>query len=73
VVVDTSNWWFGKKVLIAPESVTRVSWDSKAMYVEMTRRQVENSPAWDPKRPINRACEAQRYDYYGRPAYPQAE
>lgn len=70
VVVDTSNWWSGKKVLIAPEWVTRVSWESKTMQLELTRRQIENSPAWDPKQPINRVYEAQLYDYYGRPAYP---
>jgi len=70
VVVDTSKWWFGKKVLIAPEWVTRVSWESKTMHLDMTRRQIENSPVWDPKEPINRVYEAQLYDYYGRPAYP---
>lgn len=70
VVVDTSKWWFGKKVLIAPEWVKRVSWDSKTMHLVMTRRQIENSPIWDPKQPINSAYETQLYDYYGRPAYP---
>jgi hypothetical protein len=73
IVVDTSNWWFGKKVLIAPEWATRISWDSKTMHLDMTRRQIENSPEWDPKAPINRAYEAQLYDYYGRPAYPHAK
>lgn len=69
IVVDTSKWWFGKKVLIAPEWATRVSWDSKTMHLDMTRQQIENSPTWDPKQPINRAYEARLYDYYGRPAY----
>jgi hypothetical protein len=69
IVVDTSNWWFGKKVLIAPEWATRLSWDSKTMHLDMTRRQIENSPTWDPKQPINRAYEERLYDYYGRPAY----
>jgi hypothetical protein len=73
VVVDTSKWWFGKKVLIAPEWVARVSWDSKTMQLDMTRQQIEKSPVWDPKQPINLAYEAQLYDYYGRPAYPNRQ
>ena len=26
MVVDTKNWWPGKKVLVAPEWIERVSW-----------------------------------------------
>lgn len=72
IVVDTKLWWFGKKVLIAPQWVDRVSWDSRTMHLGMTRQQIKDSPEWDPKAPINRAYEARLYDYYGRPAYPHA-
>jgi hypothetical protein len=27
LVVDTSNWWFGKKVLVAPHWASSVSWE----------------------------------------------
>lgn len=48
LVVDTSNWWFGNKVLISPKWVEAVSWaDSKAV-VNLTREAIRNAPAYDP-------------------------
>jgi len=37
--------------------------------VELTRRQIENSPESEPGAPVDRAYEARLYDYYGRPVY----
>jgi uncharacterized protein YrrD len=48
VVVDTRNWWPGKKVLIAPDRVERVSWQDRQMEVAITRAEVEGSPEFDP-------------------------
>jgi len=70
IVVDTSNWWFGKKVLIAPGCVNRVSWESKTVYLALTRRQIEDGPEWDPKAPLNRAHEALLHDHHGRARTP---
>lgn len=48
VVVDTRNWWPGKKVLISPERVERVSWEDRRINVGITRAEVEASPEFDP-------------------------
>ena len=33
LVVDTQEWWAGKKVLVSPEWLTRVTWDeSKTLF-----------------------------------------
>lgn len=69
LVIDTSNWWFGKKVLVAPHWASRISWDERKVYVDMSRQQIKNSPEWDATAAINREYEARLYDYYGRPAY----
>jgi len=69
LVVDTSNWWFGKKVLIAPRWATRVSWDDRNVQVNMNRQQIKNSPEWSPTVGINREYEARLHKHYGRPAY----
>src|SRR5262245_39640155 len=37
LVVDTRNWWPGKKVVISPEWIKRVSWRDSRVYVDMTR------------------------------------
>lgn len=67
LVVSTSNWWFGKKVLIAPQWATRISWEERAVYVDMTRQGIKSSPEWNPAAGVNREYESRLYDYYGRP------
>ncbi len=69
LVVDTSNWWFGKKVLVAPHWASRVSYDESKVFVDLSRQKIKNSPEWDATVAINREYEARLYDYYGRPMY----
>jgi hypothetical protein len=69
LVVDTSNWWFGKKVLIAPAWANDVSWYERKVNVAMTRQAIKDSPEWNASSEIERDFEARLYDYYGRPVY----
>jgi sporulation protein YlmC with PRC-barrel domain len=69
LVVDTSRWWLGKKVLVAPEWATRISWQERSVYVDLSRQAIKDSPAWDETAAINRKYEAHLYDYYDRPVY----
>jgi hypothetical protein len=69
MVVDTSNWWSGKTVLVSPEWITRVDWNESKVQVGLTREQIKNSPAFDPSSPVRRDYEAQLWDLYGRPRY----
>ena len=47
LIVDTSDWWLGHKVLIAPRRVTLVSWADKAVSVALTREFIKNGPHYD--------------------------
>ena len=69
LVIDTSNWWFGKKVLVAPHWASRISWEESKVYLDMSRQEIKNSPEWNATAPVNREYEARLYDYYGRPVY----
>lgn len=69
LVIDTSNWWFGKKVLVAPHWASRISWEEHKVYVDMSRQQIKDCPEWNATAPINREYEVRLYDYYGRPMY----
>ena len=69
LVVDTSNWWFGKKVLISPQWAGNVSWENRKVYLDMPRQTIKESPEWDPSEAVNREYEVRLYDYHGRPAY----
>ncbi len=69
MVLDTNRWWFGKKVLIAPEWASRISWEERKIHVDLSREAIKKSPAWNPDAPINREYEERLYDCYGRPVY----
>jgi hypothetical protein len=47
LVIDTSNWWFGKKVLVAPGWVSSISWKDRDVHVAMSRQTTKNSPEWN--------------------------
>ena len=69
LVIDTSNWWFGTRVLVAPHWASHVSWAERKVYFHMSRDAIRNSPEWKANAAINREYEMRLYDYYGRPAY----
>jgi uncharacterized protein YrrD len=69
LLVDTTNWWAGKKVLVAPAWIERVDWAESKVHVTVTRAQIETSPEYEPARPVERAYEMQLYDHYGHPRY----
>jgi uncharacterized protein YrrD len=68
-VVDTRKWLPGRKVLVAIPWMKSVSWAGSKVRVDLTREEIEGSPEFDPRAPINREYESVLYDYYGRPRY----
>ena len=69
MVVDTINWWPGKKVLVAPEWIERVDWDKSMVHVHLGCEKIRTSPEYDPARPIERAYETRLYGHYAQPRY----
>jgi hypothetical protein len=69
LVINTSNWWVGKNVLVPPFWATRVSWDENMVYLGLSREEIRNCPEWNADAAVNRAYEERLFDYYGRPVY----
>lgn len=65
-VVDTRTWWPGKKVLIEPTWIDRVSWTDRAIFVDLVRDLIRTAPAYDPDRIISRDDEVRLYAHYGK-------
>ncbi len=65
LVVDTKNWWPGKKVLIAPRSAQSINWDDKLVNLNVDRQRVKDSPTYDASTTIDRAYEKRFHDHYG--------
>jgi sporulation protein YlmC with PRC-barrel domain len=71
-VVDTVNWWPGKKVVVSPDWISQVSWAEAKVHVNLSRQKVKDAPEYDPSAPISRDYEERLYDSYGSPKYWQA-
>ena len=67
LLVDTRNWLPGKKVLVSPRWIKRVSWAESKVFVDLTRDAIKNSPEFDPRKPVTLDYEGELHDYYGRP------
>ncbi|HZS81350.1 MAG TPA: PRC-barrel domain-containing protein [Stellaceae bacterium] len=75
LVVDTGDWWPGKKVLVAPQWMQEIDWPDRAIYCELSRAEVQSSPEFDPARPFEREAEERLHRHYRKPGYwlpPQA-
>ncbi len=69
LVVDTGNWLMGREVLISPYAVTSVDRDLKTISVNLTKKQIEDSPPLETHKPVSRQFEDSYYAYYGWPSY----
>ena len=48
LIVNTSNWWGGHKVLIEPGSITSVAWPAAEVRVSLSRADVQKARTFDP-------------------------
>lgn len=69
LVVNTSNWWVGHKVLISPQWIAGVSWSDATVTVDLTREAVRDAPAYDDTTKLDRSQEVGIFKHYGRPGY----
>ncbi len=69
IEVATRNWWPGKKVLVSPGWIERVSWADSKVYVGLSREAIQGAPEYGEPMPITREYENRLYLHYGRPPY----
>src|SRR6201998_2674905 len=69
VIIDTRNVWAGKRVLIRPQWIKRVSWKYRKIYVNLSRERIQKSPRWDPSQPFSRKYELQLHKHYDYAPY----
>ena len=69
LIVDTSNWWLGHKVLIAPQWIRGMQWADQTVSVDLTRAAVKAAPAFDSVMEVNRQMETDLYRHHAREGY----
>ena len=66
ILIDTGNWFPGKKVLIAPKMIKEINWEASTVVVNATEDRVKNSPEYQPGEELSESYEANLQNYYGR-------
>lgn len=69
VVADTGSWLPRRQVLISPHAFGELHQSGKPLSVNLTRKQIENSPSIESHKPVSRQYEEEYYRYYGWPGY----
>jgi hypothetical protein len=66
-IVDTRNWWFGKRVLISPLAVKSIEWFDRRVKLDVSREQIKSSPPWDPLVAFTQVYAKRLHQHYGWP------
>jgi hypothetical protein len=69
LVIDTRNWWSGKKVLVPPSWSSEVNWEESKLFLNLDRATIKGAPEYDTSSPITRDYEKQLFSYYNRDPY----
>ncbi len=69
LIVDTSNWWLGHQVLIAPQWFEAVNWFDNTVTVSMTRQAIKDAPVYESQAAMSRESEDRLYQHYGLAGY----
>lgn len=69
MVVDTRNWWPGKKVLVSPRWISHINWQETKAHVDLPREQIKQAPEYEPSISITREYEDRVHRHYSRPGY----
>jgi hypothetical protein len=69
LVVDTGNWWPGKRLLVSPRWIKRINWNESNVYVNLSRTTIKRSPEYKEDAPLSREYEDELHRHYNFQGY----
>jgi uncharacterized protein YrrD len=69
LVISTGVIFAGKRVLISPEWVERISWNDRKVFVTLNTEMIRSAPEFDKSLPLSREFEEALHAHYGRSRY----
>ncbi len=69
LVADSGTWLTERQVLISPYSMTSVNKAEQYIAIDLTKKQIEESPPLDSDKPVSQQFEQAYFGYYGYPMY----
>ena len=69
LVADTGNWLSDRQVLISPHALLAVNNEEQKIAINLTKKQIEDSPPLESDKPVSRQYEKAYHMHYGWPMY----
>ncbi len=69
LIIDTTNWFGGKKVLISPRWIDRISWNDSKVFINLSCEEIKQAPEYSEEALLTRDYESQLHKYYNRNVY----
>jgi len=69
LIINTRNWWPGKKVLVSPQWIERISWGESKIFVNLPRETIKQSPEYMEESLPTRSYETSLHQHYNRQGY----
>ncbi|NDP20731.1 MAG: PRC-barrel domain containing protein [Paludibacter sp.] len=69
LIIDTTNWWGGKKILVSPQWIDKVSWDEYKVFVNLSKENIKESPEYSDELLLTREYETNLYQHYDKKDY----
>jgi len=69
LIIDTTNWFGGKKVLISPKWIDHISWNDSKVFINLSMADIKNSPKYSEEALLTRDYETQLHQHYKRNVY----
>lgn len=63
VILETGTWLLRRLVLISPGAFSNFPQEGNSLLVNLSRQQIENSPAIESQKPVSRQHEEKYYDF----------
>ena len=73
LVVDTRNWWEGRRVLVSPNWIGKIDWDSASVWVNLSREAIKASPEYTDGIELDREYESALHQHYNSMGYWDSE
>ncbi len=69
LIIDTKDWWTGKKVLVSPKWIDRISWSERKAFINLSRDAIKQSPEFTEVSLLTRDYESALHKHYNRNGY----
>jgi len=64
LIINTANWWLGKKILLSPQWIDRVSWGESKVFVNHSCETIKRSPEYTDESLLNLDYETKLHLHY---------